>query len=551
MDFKKHVIRKMKKHNVIGMSIAIAIENKIVLEEGFGFSDKSANIKAIKDTEYPIGSVSKIITSTAVLKLYSKGIIDIDQPYVNYVPDFSMKSHFDNDRSFTIRHLLSHYAGIPRLLAKGFMTKEPKPLENLLERSKNEYLIAPPGKVYQYSDWGVDLLSLLVQRVSGMSYEKYVEENIFKPLHMNHSYFGPANDIKGYNDGKETMTYAYSYSGSDGVISSASDMLKIIKLYTNNGKFESDQLLTPEVAKDALQKQYVDAELAYDTEVGLMWDVRKLKNGNTRIKKAGIHEPFFTYIFSIPEFGASIVICSNSNSSSSVHWDSWSKLYAFLGKKHNFPNNQRTTKKRTNASKVKLTDEQFNKIEGSYSTSFGILDFKRNGDKFDVNLALENKKGVGIAYTDGLIKLYVKLMGVRVNALDIFWEEVNGQIIFGEQHKSGSRRVSGAKIESKEIPAFWKNAVGIYTVENYDRNDYETFDKIKLFINPTGILEIRGGIDFPSENEFQLGLSTISNELAIIPGYNFDFFGGETAKLEKTKDVYYLTLSGYKFKRIE
>lgn len=57
-------------------------------------------------------------------------------------------------------------------------------LENLLLNSKDEYLISPVGRVYQYSDWGVDLLSLLVERVSGVSYEECVENNIFKPLQM-------------------------------------------------------------------------------------------------------------------------------------------------------------------------------------------------------------------------------------------------------------------------------------------------------------------------------------------------------------------------------
>lgn len=550
-SFVKHVMKKMKKHDVTGLSVAVEIENHLILEEGFGFSDKSKNIKATKDTEYPIGSVSKIITSTAILKLYSDGLIDIEKPYIDYVKDFSMKSHFKDEKGFTIKQLLSHYAGIPRLRAKGFMKKKPESIENLLKKSKEEYLIASPGKVYQYSDWGVDLLSLLVERVSGTTYEDYVEKNIFKPLQMNHSYFGPAKHTKGYKKGKEIETYNYSYSGSDGVTSSASDMLKIIQLYTNKGKSFNKQFISSDIASEAIKQQFVDAELAFDTEVGFMWDVRKLKNGYTRVKKAGIHEPFFTYIFSIPEFGASIVICSNSNSSSSVHWDSWSKLFGFLGKKHSFPNFQGAIKKKRKAKKIKLTEDQFNKIEGSYSTSFGILDLKRNGNKFDVNFSLENKKGVGIPYNDGLIKLYVKVIGVKIHAMDVFWKEVDGEIIFGEQFKNGARRVSGAKIESKEIPVSWKNAVGIYEVENYDENDYKTFDKIKLFINPRGILEISANIDFPNKIEFQLGLSPTSDELAIIPGYNFDFFGGETVKLKKTEKTYYLTLSGYKFRRIE
>ncbi len=549
-EFRNYVQKKMKKHDVTGLSISMEIENQRLFEEGFGFSDRANNARATKDTEYPIGSVSKIITSTAILKLYSDDVIDINKPYKYYVEDFSMKSNSDYEENFTIRHLLSHYAGLPRLMGKGFLKKEPQPLESLLTNSKDEYLIAPPGEVYQYSDWGVDLLSLLVERVSEMRYEEYVQEHIFKPLGMNHSYFGPAQSTKGYNKGVETETYKYSYSGSDGVTSSASDMLKIVQLYTHKGKLSGISFLDSDIVENSLKKQFEEASLAFDTEVGLMWDVRTLKNGNTRVKKAGIHEPFFTYIFFIPEYSASIVICSNSNSSSAIHWDSWGKLYSFLGKKYDFQNNQSPLIKKKALKKINLTENQFKKIEGSYSTDLGILELKRNDGKFDVNLKLEGKKGIGIPYEDGLLKLYVKALGVKVHAMDIFWKEIDGKIMLGEQHKSGKRTVFGSKINTEISSDFWKNATGKYLVDNYDNHEYKTFETIQLIIDSNGIFQISGHIEFPRKMEFQLGLSLLSDELAVIPGYNFDFFGGETVKLKKEQGIYYLTLSGYKFKRL-
>lgn len=550
-DFRKHILKKMKKHNVTGVSIAMEIENQLVLSEGFGFSDKSENTKATKDTEYPIGSVSKIITSTAILKMCTDGLVDLDQAYSHYVPDFAMKSHFGKDPKITIRHMLSHYAGLPRLRAKGFMKKEPEPLERLLQSSKDEYLISQPGRVYQYSDWGVDLLALLVERVSGIPYEDYVENNIFKPLQMTHSYFGPAKNTKGYVSDVETDTYKYSHSGSDGVTSSAADMLKIARLYTKTGRKSTQGFLSDAVVKDALQKQFTNAPLAFDTGIGLMWELLPLKTGHTRVKKAGVHEPFYSYIFFIPELDTSIVICSNSNSSSSIHWDSWGKLYAFMGKKYKASKNNNVGKSKVNYKKVTLSDEEFNKIEGAYSTSIGILNFKRNGNTFDVDLKAENKKGVGVPYSNGLIKLYVKVMGVKIHAMDIFWKESEGEMIIGEQFESGTRHVMGSKIQAKTIPKSWKKALGTYIVANYSDNDYQTIDKLRLVINSENVLEIQGSAKYPREMGIQLGLSPISEELAVIPGYNFDFFGGETVKLKKESDgTSSLYLSGYRFKRI-
>ena len=551
-DFRAFLEKKIKQHNVTGLSVAIEIDNEIVFSEGFGFSNKTENRRATKKTEYPIGSVSKIITSTAILKLYSDGIIDIDNTYKSYVPDFSMKSHFKENEDFTIRHLLSHYAGVPRLLAKGFLKKqEPESLESLLAISKKEYLIAPPGKVYQYSDWGVDLLALLVERVTGLSYEDYVEKTIFKPLGMEHSYFGPAKHTKGYNRGNEINTYEYSYSGSDGVVSSVLDMLKVTRLYTNNGKYNRLQFFTPEIAKEALRRQFVNAELAYDTGEGLMWEIMKISNDYTRMKFAGIHEPFFTYIFFVPELNASIVICSNSNSSSAIHWDAWGRFYQLLRDKYDLPEGQRLSGALKESKKIKLSDLEFKTVEGAYNTPMGILDFKRDGDKFDVYLTSENKKGIGIPYTDGLIKLYQKRLGIKIHTLDVIWEVVDGEVVLVEQYKNGARHVFGAKISSESIPDNWKNAVGVYQVSNYGENEYQIFDKVKLEINKDGILEMIVVAKYPNRMKFQLGLKPVSESLAIIPGYNFEFFAGETVSIiEENDGSFFLRLSGYQFKKL-
>jgi hypothetical protein len=66
-----------------------------------------------------------------------------------------------------------------------------------------------------------------------------------------------------------------------------------------------------------------------------------------------------------------------------------------------------------------------------------------------------------------------------------------------------------------------------------------------------GVLEISGSVEFPSNTEFQLGLSPISDDMAIIPGYNFDFFGGETIKLKEMNNKIMITLSGYNFEKLD
>ncbi len=542
------VSKKMKKHHVTGASVTIIVDNKVALDKGFGYSNLQNKTFANDSTKYPIGSVSKVVTATAVLKLYSDGIIDIDKPYVHYVPDFEMKKHFSGPIEFTIRHLLSHFAGIPRLRAKGFLLKEYAPLNRLLEYSKDEYLIAPAGKVYQYSDWGTDLLALLVERVTKTKYEKYVSENIFTPLGMDHSGFGPVV-TKGYVNGKETKTYEYSYPGSDGVFSTASDLAKLSTLYfTEKGSY-SNGLLKPSVVQEAFTQPFQDAPLAYDEEIGLMWDVRPLR-GFHRVKKAGIHEPFYTYVFFVPEYASTVVVCSNSNSSSDLHWDIWSKTFELLKKRFGLKGGQSPIKKVRDTKKVTLTDDQMQKLEGTYSTDLGILNMKRRGSKFDVVLGAENRKGLATAFSENLLKLSVKMLGIKVPAINIFWDTYEDEIVVGEQYKSGNRSIGGSKIDERKIPITWKEAVGSYQVINNSEKEYKTIEKAELFINSFGILELRVDVNYPNEVQFQLGLSPISDTLAIIPGYNFEFFGGETIELLGAGPNSVLKLSGYHLKKI-
>ena len=544
--FPDFVSKKMNKHNVVGANVTVVMENEVIMDKGFGFSDLETRTSANSNTQYPIGSVSKVVTSTTVLKLYSEGIIDIDKPYVYYVPDFEMKKHFAGPIDFTVRHLLTHYAGIPRLRAKGFLKREYLPLDSLLHNSRDEYLIAPSGKVYQYSDWGVDLLALLVQRVTKTPYEEYVLHHIFKPLGMNNSGFGPTT-TKGYLNGEIRETYKYSYPGSDGVLSTTSDLAKLCQLYFPNHQNGTAPFLKPEIVKEALTHQFVNAPMAYNTTIGLMWEIQPF-GGFNRVKKAGIHEPFYTYVFFIPENGSAVIVCSNSNSSSKLHWDVWSETFDFLSKRYKWKGSFPTIKRRSG--RTTLTATQMKELEGTYSTNIGIMNLKANGKKFDVALSQDNRKGIATTREENILKLSVKAMGIKIHAMDIFWDKVGDELVLGEQYESGVRKIAGSKIESKQIPDTWKKAVGDYEVVNYDETEYKTIDKVKLLINAFGVLEIRVHTSYPSEINFQQGLSPKSDTMAIIPGYNFAFFGGETVELLKKNGAYRLKLSGYELQKI-
>ena len=107
-SLKKYMTRfideKMKKNQIIGLSLALVDDQKIVWAEGFGFADKENKIQATNETVYKTGSISKLLTAVAALKLVSRGRIDLNKPVKVYIPNFHIKSRFKNYEPITIHH---------------------------------------------------------------------------------------------------------------------------------------------------------------------------------------------------------------------------------------------------------------------------------------------------------------------------------------------------------------------------------------------------------------------------------------------------------------
>ncbi|MDN5201882.1 serine hydrolase domain-containing protein [Fulvivirgaceae bacterium BMA10] len=544
----KFISKQKDKLKVTGVSVALMIDDEVILSKGYGYADKENHLLATDKTQYAVGSISKLATSTAVLRLYSENKIDIDKPYVHYVPEFSMNKHFQENAPFTVRHLLAHFAGIPRVHAKGYSMKQERPLSRILEISKKSYLIAPPGTVNQYSDWGTDLLAVLVEKVSGQGFEEYMEEAIFKPLAMHDSNYGFLQGTKSYNKSSLTPTYEYSYVGSDGLNSTAVDLMRLGQIYLNRGKSATKQFLNENIAYSALTPQFEDAPLNFSKGQGLMWDIRQFGQF-TRISKGGIHEPFYSMLYIIPELHMSLAICSNSNSSGAIHWRIYGEVIQHLSKKKK---DQGTGTTHPPIRPEELSVNEMNKLAGVYSTDEGIVNIEKKGRKFKITFEAMGKTFTGIPYSNNTIRIKARLLGfIPIHIMDIFWREVNKEIVVGEQYANGHRSLGGVKIKRKTIPAEWQQALGKYQATNLQHDEYAHLREIELKINKHQILEISGQVEYPRKFPLQLALLPLSENLAIVPGYSFEFFAGETIERFQRDGQNVILLSGYEFTQIK
>jgi CubicO group peptidase (beta-lactamase class C family) len=113
--------QEMKKNKITGLSIAVVDDQRIVWSEGFGYANKAGDLKASADTVYNVGSVSKLLTVTAVMQLAEQGKIDIDAPIQTYLPEFRIKTRFPDTDPVTIRGMLTHHSGMPSDYFKGWV----------------------------------------------------------------------------------------------------------------------------------------------------------------------------------------------------------------------------------------------------------------------------------------------------------------------------------------------------------------------------------------------------------------------------------------------
>jgi len=242
------------------VSGAVAAKGKIVFSGGSGLIDVEGRIPATGESVYNVGSVSKAVTAIAVLQLVEQGKVSLDDDVRKYVPLFP-----DKGATITIRHLLTHTSGIRHYRDEDFPgtpdNENTRPLtwEQGLGIFAGDPLLFPPGKYFLYTSYGVNLLQGVVEKASGMPFERYVTERVFRPAGAESASFDiPDRAVdhraRSYRMEKGVAVAYPSYDlryklASGGMIGSAEDLAKI------GAAMNAGRLLGAEFRKQMLSTQ--------------------------------------------------------------------------------------------------------------------------------------------------------------------------------------------------------------------------------------------------------------------------------------------------------
>ena len=235
-----------------GFSVVISSADRVLYSEGFGIEDVKTQNKMKDDTVVAIGSLTKSFTALAIMQLAEAGKLNLDDPVVEYLPEFETLNP-EKSKQVTIRHLLSNTSGLPPIdhrLYSGYENSR-KVLDILSAQS----LLFEPGSHFSYSNEGFVLAGLIIAELSGQSYADYIETKILTPLEMDSSTTDIAklNDLEtitGHNPGvKKALSAdpvtnsALLASGSE-FRSTAQDLGNYLLFLLNEGSYEGEQLLS-------------------------------------------------------------------------------------------------------------------------------------------------------------------------------------------------------------------------------------------------------------------------------------------------------------------
>ena len=306
----------IKSKSGVGIAAGYAINGKVEWESAEGISDKKKNTPFKIETSTRIASIAKPMTAIAVLQLYEAGKIDLDAQIQDYAPQFPVKK----EGAITVRHLLQHASGIGAYQSnKEANNKKNYPTLTAAAQSfQDRDLIDVPGKAFNYSSYGYVVLGMVIEGASGMTYEAYMQKNIWGKLGMNETgieksevdYPNKAKDYHRNNKGKIKKAKCVDLSNrvpGGGIYSNVPDLLKFGNAVLNHTL----------IKESTFQMMITDSGLKKEgNPYGLGWYLYgkdKDKDIVNVLGHTGAQLGCSSFLFLLPEQGISVIVVSNTS----------------------------------------------------------------------------------------------------------------------------------------------------------------------------------------------------------------------------------------------
>ncbi len=278
-----------------GLTAIVIDDQKILWSGAVGMSNVEKNSKADASTLFSICSISKLFTSIAIMKLYDEGKLRLDDKVSDLLPVYKLEQKYPESGPITIRSLLTHSSGLPREAAYPYWTGPDFPFPSKVQidsKLSEQETLYPASTYFQYSNLGLTLLGEIVEAITGISYDEYVQKNILTPLRLSATRTVMPEKLYGKElaNGYSAMTRIgkrekVNFFTANGIAPAAGFTSNVFDL----GSFASwqfrlrdstiSEILKPSTLKYMQQVHFTDPN--WKTTWGLGFIVYKGDNGNT------------------------------------------------------------------------------------------------------------------------------------------------------------------------------------------------------------------------------------------------------------------------------
>jgi CubicO group peptidase (beta-lactamase class C family) len=185
-ELEDFIMKKMDKENIAGVSVGISLEGETIYQKGFGLRDIEHKLPVTPETNFGIASVTKSFTALAIMELEAQGLLSINDPVINHLPELKLNGVKDMN-SIKVHHLLSHTTGLPPMERKEQINTYHDHIRYI---SEAEYhLLGGPGEYFSYCNDTFLLLGAIIERKTGKLFRRYITNQFLEPLGMYRSTF--------------------------------------------------------------------------------------------------------------------------------------------------------------------------------------------------------------------------------------------------------------------------------------------------------------------------------------------------------------------------
>jgi len=328
-ECRRSIPKMMTEQKIPGVSMAVVDRDGILWTAGFGYTDYGRKRPVTTETIFILCSMSKTFTATVVMWAVQDGLVDLDVPIIEYLPDFTINSRFEDDphNKITLRHLLYHTSGLANGTTVGNARETyAASFEDHINSISNTWLKHRVGERHSYSNIGYDLAAYILQVRSGKPFAEYMKEKIFEPLGMPNSSADPEfikrhhNRAIGHYPHVEEVPLEIPVPAAGGVYSSAKELARFIQFHLNYGRLDGQTILN----EDIVRAMYVPSSTSQRYGLGISYFGRRGRG------HAGKGYGFGSIMVWAPDYGIGALILTNEEDPVNNWSQHWELVYSVL-----------------------------------------------------------------------------------------------------------------------------------------------------------------------------------------------------------------------------